>query len=125
VTSSSSHKRRRHVPQPGRDSAHIYWSETASGKKTFEVRDRDRRYHKIGPRLDEAKREARRMYGDEAPTLKRAGMTFADVTAEWRKARNVRPASAETFDTLLRLYVEPRFGRVKVREIERARFSLG
>jgi integrase len=116
---SSSHKRRRHVPQPGRDAAHIYWSETARGK-VFEVRDRNRKYHKIGPRLDEAKAEARRMFGEGTPTIKRAGMTFDEVTAEWRKARNVRPASAEIFDTLTRLYITPRFGRTKVREIDKA-----
>jgi integrase len=116
VQGSSSQKRRRHVPQHGAN--HVYWSETANGK-VFEVRDRNRKYHKVGTRLDEAKAEARRIYDDGTPTISRAGMKLDDVIAEWRQGRSVRPASAETFDCLLRLYIEPRFGRKKVREIDK------
>ena len=114
--------RERHVPQP--KASHVYWSRRANGKKVFEVRhprsgEGRRLYEVVGPRLDEAKARARVVYGDEAPQVRTVGLTLNDVAAEWKQARNVRPASAATFDLLLRLYIEPRFGRVKVREIDK------
>jgi integrase len=114
--------RERHVPQP--KASHIYWSRRADGSKVFEVRhprnsEGRRLYEVVGPRLDEAKARARAVYGDETPQVKSVGLTLEDVVADWQRTRNVRPASAEVFDTLLRLYIVPRFGRVKLREIDK------
>jgi integrase len=80
------------------------------GRRLFEV---------VGPRLDEAKARAREVYGDAAPRVSSVGLTFNDVLADWRAARQVRPGTAKNYDTWLRLYIEPRFGRVKVREISK------
>jgi integrase len=115
-------KRERHVPQS--KSQHIYWSRRADGSKVFEVRhprnaEGKRLYEVVGPRLDEAKARAREVHGGSAPKVVSVGLTLNDVIEQWKQARNVRPASAETFDYLLKLYIVPRFGRVKVRDIDK------
>jgi integrase len=127
--SSSQKRRRRHVPVP--KASHIYWSETApkteGGKpgKVFEVRhprnaEGKRLYEVVGPRLDEAKARARAVYGETAPRVTSVGRTLNEVIAYWREVRDVRPASAKVYDTLTRLYIEPTFGRRKVRELDEA-----
>jgi integrase len=117
-----SQRRRRHVPQP--KAAHVYWSETATGK-VFEVRhpsnaEGKRLYEVVGPRLDEAKARAREVYGETTPRVTSVGRTLDEVIEEWRKLRDVRPASASTYDTLVRLYVTPKLGRRKVRDLDEA-----
>jgi integrase len=123
VTRSSSQKRRRHVPQP--KAQHIYWSDRADGSKVFEVRhpanpDGKRLYEVVGTRLDQAKARAREVYGETAPPIKNVGVTLSEVIVEWRKLRDVRPATADTYDLLIRLYIEPKLGRCKARELDEA-----
>jgi integrase len=115
-------KRRRHVPQ-GKGASHIYWSETAKGK-VFEVRhprnaEGKRLYEVVGPNLAEVKARARQIHGDDSPRVVSVGLTLNDVAAEWRKVRQVRPQTADTYDALFDSHIEPRFGRVKVRDIDR------
>jgi integrase len=123
VTRSSSQKRRRHVPQP--KAQHIYWSQRADGSKVFEVRhprnsEGKRLYEVVGPRLDQAKARARELYGETAPPIKSVGVTLNEVILEWRKLRDVRPATAATYDLLIRLYIEPKLGRRKARDLDEA-----
>jgi integrase len=47
------------------------------------------------------------------------GLTLNTAAAEWRKVRQVRIQTANTYDTLYRCHIEPRFGRTKVRDIDR------
>jgi integrase len=114
---NESTKRRRHVPQS--KAQHVYWSETAKGK-VFEVRhprnaNGQRPYEVVGSNLAEAKARARQLHGDDSPRVMRVGLTLNTVAAEWRRVRQVRTQTA----TLYRCHVEPRFGRAKVREIDR------
>lgn len=114
-------KRERHVPQD--KATHIYWSRRADGTKVFEVRHPrnakgQRPYEVVGTRLDEAKARARQVYGDGAPRVTSVGLTLADVIAHWRDGRRVRPGTASSYDGCLRRYIEPRFGPVRVRDID-------
>jgi integrase len=124
VTSSSSQKqkRRRHVPQA--KAAHVYWSETARGK-VFEVRhpvngDGQRLYEVVGPRLDKAKARAHEVYNPAATPARTVTMTLDEAIACWRELRDVRPASEKVYDTLVRLYIEPKLGPRKIRELDEA-----
>jgi integrase len=101
----------------------FYWSETAKGK-VFEVRhphnaEGKRLYEVVGPRLDEAKARAREIHGDATPRVSSVGLTLNDVVEAWKEVRQVRPRSEESYDAHLRLYLVPRFGRVKIRDIQR------
>jgi integrase len=112
--------RKRHVPVKG--ASHIYWSEKASGK-VFEVRhprnaEGKRLYETVGARLDEAKARAREIHGDTTPRVLRVGITLGEVYDSWVAARDIRPASVRSFDGNYTRHIAPRFGRVKVREID-------
>lgn len=118
MTDSVSQKRRRHIPQHG--AQHVYYSIDAKGRKRFEVRGPapDRRYEPVSPNtLAEAKRRARELHSDTAPPVSRVGMRLGEVIASWVEVRQIRPSTAASYDSLIALYIAPRFGRVKVRDI--------
>jgi len=113
-------KRKRHVPVKG--ASHIYWSETKKGR-VYEVRharnaDGKRLFEAVGTRLDQAKARAREVHGESAPRVASVGVTFAEVTADWQRTREMRPRSAASLDANLRIHILPRFGRKKVRDID-------
>ncbi|HEX3266970.1 MAG TPA: tyrosine-type recombinase/integrase [Gaiellaceae bacterium] len=114
---ASDSKRERHIPQAR--AQHIYWTRRADGSKVFEVRDRNRKYHVVGPRLDEAKAEARRIYDEGAPTIKRAGLMLDDAYESWKQAREIRPSTAGLLDRIYDCHIRPKLGRRKLREIDR------
>jgi integrase len=114
---ASHSKRERHVPQA--KAQHIYWTRRADGSKVFEVRDRNRKYHVVGPRLDEAKAEARRIYDEGAPTIKRAGLTLDDAYEGWKASREIRPSTAALLDGIYACHIGPKLGRRRLREIDR------
>ena len=114
--------RERHVPQP--KAQHIYWSRRADGTKVFEVRhprnaDGKRPYEVVGPRLDQAKARAKEIHGTDAPRVTNVGLTLNDVIKSWQETRQLRPRSVESADRIIRLHIQPRFGRTKVRDITR------
>lgn len=113
---SEGSKRKRHVPVKG--ASNVYWSETSKGR-VYEVRhpSPSRLYEVVGTRLDAAKARAREVHGDASPRVVTVGLTLAQVVADWQRTREMRKRSAESFDAVYRLHIEPRFGRVKVREI--------
>ncbi|HZQ82466.1 MAG TPA: tyrosine-type recombinase/integrase [Gaiellaceae bacterium] len=115
-------KRLRHVPQPGKGNDHIYFSTRADGTKVYEVRlpGAKRVYETVGTRLDEAKARARVAWGATNPDpVASVGTRLADVVVHWQAHRNMRPRSAETFDAIYRIHIEPRFGSTKVRELDK------
>jgi integrase len=115
-------KRKRHVPV--HNAQHVYWSERANGTKVYEVRfprnaDGKRLYETVGPRLEDAKQRAREVHGLAAPRVASVATTLNQVIESWRETRELRPRSVESFDTMIRLHIAPRFGRVKVRDIDK------
>jgi integrase len=106
-------KRERHVPVAKAN--HIYWSRRADGTKVFEVRHPtpSRQYEVVGPRLDQAKARAREVHGGNAPAVVKVGMTVKELLARYRETRQV----GEDEDRILRLHIEPRWNRVKLRDI--------
>src|SRR5437870_3224608 len=115
-------KRQRHVPV--KNATHVYKSQRATGKWVYEVRHPanakgERLYEVVGQQLPAAKARAREVHGGTAPRVVSVGTTIAEVFADWKAAREMRPRSAETFDAVYRLHIEPRFGRKKVREIDK------
>jgi integrase len=120
ATTKSSPKRVRHVPQ--HNAQNVYYSVLADGSKVYEVRhppnaDGRRLFETIGTRLDAAKARAREVHHEQATAPTTVGTTFGDVVDQWRAARDMRPRSAVRLDSILRIHIEPRFRRVKVREI--------
>lgn len=93
---SSTVSRRRHVPVKGAPG--VYKSQR-NGGWVFEVRHpgKARRYGTVGTRLDQAKARAREVHG--APVqVASVGTRLDEVVADWRRTRQVRPSSAESFD---------------------------
>jgi integrase len=118
--SSKRTKRERHVPQT--KATHVYWSRRADGSKVFEVRhpvnaNGQRLYEVVGTRLDAAKARAHEIYGSQTAGVTAVGLTLADVVEHWKKSRQLRPRSAESFDGILRRHILVRFGRTRVRDI--------
>jgi len=104
----------------GKHAPGVYYSERVGGKKTYEVRHPEtRRWETVGPRLDAAKARVAEL----TVATYRGGvvadptMTVADLIVGWQEARDVAPRTAETQDAHVRLYVLPRWGRVKVRDV--------
>jgi hypothetical protein len=47
-------------------------------------------------------------------------VTLAEVLEGWRAWRKLKPRSEEAYDGHVRLHIVPKFGRMKVRDINRA-----
>jgi len=88
----------------------VYDSETGKSKRVYET---------VGTRLDQAKaRLAEVTTADhQGARLSSLTLTFAEAVKGWRETRQMRPRSIETYDALLRLYIEPRWSGVRLREI--------
>lgn len=119
---SDTPKRRQHVPV--KRASHVYKSQLADGSWTYYVRhprnaDGRRLMEKVGTRLDAAKARAREVHGDAAPRVTSVATTLNDVIESWRQTREMRPRSAANFDGIVRTHIAPRFGRVKVRDIDK------
>ena len=114
-------RRERHVPV--RNVSHVYWSRRANGSKVFEVRhpknvEGHRPYEVVGPRLDEAKARAREIYGSDrrvtniAMTVDQAHEKAGPVWEAELKQRTL-----ENYEDKYRLYIRPRWGRARVRDV--------
>jgi integrase len=123
----SSSTRVRHKPTAVQG---ITYSLTTKGKKSFEVRYTDpasgkQRYEKVGT-FEQAKARLREVQhkhvkgevvGD--PTI-----TVSELIERWREGRAaVKPKTARIYDDYIRLHIEPRWGKVRVREVQRAGIS--
>jgi hypothetical protein len=99
----------------------VYKSQRADGKWVYEVRHpgAKRLYEVVGTRLDQAKARAREIHGDAAPPVVSVGTTLGEVVEDWRRTRRMRKRSADNFDAVYRVHIEPRFGRMKVRDINK------
>jgi integrase len=116
-------KRTRHVPVRGAN--RVYVSQRSGGEKVYEVRhptnaEGKRLYEVVGPSLDEAKARAYQIHCPSAPRVLSVGTTFAQVVENWRLTRVMRPRSARDFDAILERRILPTFGRIKVRDIDKA-----
>lgn len=121
----SSVKRGRHVPVKGHD--HLYKSQRADGSWVYEVRHPQRNgrrpFEVVCPVREKgalAKTKARRaeLFAPTAPANVKVGATLTDAYDDWLLSRQVKPRSAETFDRNWRLHIEPRLGRVRVRDLD-------
>jgi integrase len=118
-------QRIRHRPVPNQTG--IYFSVNARGQKSFEVRHpTTRAYEVVGPRLDQAKARYAELVGSKARGERVApvGMRFSELLDSWREARQVKPRTADSYDAIIRDRIEPRWGRVKVREIQAHDISI-
>lgn len=119
MSESTVAKRRRHVPVNGAPG--VYWSETKKGK-VFEVRHPAnsagrRLYEVVGTRLDQAKARAREVHGGAVAPVSVA-TTVQEVVVDWQRTRQMRKRSAETFDAIYRIHIEPSLARRKVRDLD-------
>jgi integrase len=119
MSASKVAKRRRHVPVKGAQG--VYWSETKHGK-VYEVRhpanSQGRRlYEVVGTRLDQAKARAREVHGGAIAPVS-VSMTLSEVVVDWQRSRAMRKRSAETFDAIYRVHIEPTLARRKVRDLD-------
>jgi integrase len=115
MSDSTVAKRQRHVPVRG--AANVYKSQRRNGW-VFEVRHpgKARLYEVVGTRLDQAKARVRDVHG--APVEVASVSTRLDeVVADWQRTRQLRPRSADSYDALWRLHIEPVLGHRKAREI--------
>lgn len=114
-SSQETPRRKRHVPV--KNASHIYWSETARGK-VFEVRhprnaEGRRPFEVVGPRLDAAKARAREIHGGTAPPVNSVGMTVEQLLVRYRATHELSADEGR----ILKLHIEPRWSRTKLREI--------
>lgn len=120
----SSSTRVRHKPTAVQG---ITYSLNARGKKVFEVRYSDpvtnkQVYETVGT-FEQAKARLREVQhkhvkgevvGD--PTI-----TVSELIERWRDGRAaVKPKTARIYDDYVRLHIEPRWGKVRVRDVQRA-----
>jgi integrase len=117
MSDSTVEKRRRHVPVRGAPG--VYKSQRGKGW-VFEVRHpgKARRYETVGTRLDQAKARARDVHGSPVEVASVA-TRLDEVVADWQRTRQIRPRTAESYDEVWRLHIEPVLGHKKVREIGR------
>ena len=105
----------------------IYRRNDATGKpgKAFYVRytrqDGKRTFEAAGS-FEDAKRRLAEVQGriTRGEVVGNASTTLSQVIQDWQAIRNVKPRTAEAQDSHLRLYIRPRLGRMKVREVNRA-----
>ncbi len=100
----------------------VYVSILQDGSRVYYVRHPlngkgQRPYEKVGTDLRAAKVRAHEISAPNGRRVTTVGATLAEVAADWKTTRQMRPRSVETFDRILRLHIEPRFGRTKVRDI--------
>jgi integrase len=119
--STARRKNKRHVPT---QSSHIYYSLRADGSKAWEVRhpadaEGRRQYETLQPgsTFAQAKARAHEVHAADAPRMTSTNTTFAEVVADWRETRDMRPSSEARFDGILDRHVLPRIGRKRVRDI--------
>lgn len=104
----------------------IYYSVGASGCKMFEVRFTDatgkRRFETVGS-FEQAKARLAEANGrtSKGEVVGNTTVTLADLLPGWRALRevSVKPRTRETEEGNVRLHIEPRWGRAKVRDISK------
>jgi integrase len=119
---SNGSSRKQHVPV--KHAAHVYKSERANGKWVYEVRypanaEGKRPFVTVGPRLDEAKAQAHKVHSPDADRIVNVHTKLNEVAESWRKSRNYKTRSAQSFDDIYRLRIERTLGDKKVRDIDK------
>ena len=103
----------------------IYFRIKADGRKTFYVRytrPNGKRTFEAAGSFEEAKGRLSEVQGKikKGQVIGSTTTTVADVIVEWEQTRtHVKPRTREMEDTLVRLYIRPALGRMKVRDITR------
>lgn len=125
----ASGKRPRHVRAHKNLDARLRKSQRADGSWVYEIRrdvydadtgKRRRAFETVGTRLDQAKARLAEITTADAKGEKVSaiGMRVAEAVDGWRQVREIRPRTVEGYERNLRLYVLPRFGRMRVRDID-------
>jgi integrase len=119
---ASKHKVVRHSPTK---TTGIYFSQNSRGKKTFECRyvnsEGKRVYEAVGTfeaakaRLADLTNKVNR--GD---VVANTTMTLNEVLPSWREWRSLKPRSEAAYDSHVRQHIAPKFGRMNLRDINRA-----
>ena len=116
------HTPERHVPTA---TTGIYSSKNSRGKKTFECRyvnsEGKRVYEAVGT-FEAAKARLADLTNkvNRGEVVTNTTVTLAEVLEGWRAWRKLKPRSEEAYDGHVRLHIVPKFGRMKVRDINRA-----
>ncbi len=96
-----------------------------TGKTTWEARFRDssgRYTYEVCASLEAAKARRAEMSNKahRGELVVNSTATLNDVLPAWREWRRLKPRTLENYDDHVRIHIEPRFGRMKVRDISRA-----
>jgi integrase len=103
----------------------IYFRLKANGSKTFYVRFTDsggKRVYEACGSFEQAKRRLAEVTGklSKGGAVRDTSRTVASLISDWEKVRQVKPRTAETQDSHVRLYIRKPLGRMKVRDVTRA-----
>jgi len=116
------HTPERHVPTA---TTGIYFSKNSRGKKTFECRyvnsEGKRVYEAVGT-FEAAKARLADLTNkvNRGEVVTNTTVTLAEVLEGWRAWRKLKPRSEDAYDGHVQLHILPRFGRVRLRDINRA-----
>jgi integrase len=109
----------RHVPTK---TTGIYYSFRANGKKVFECRYTDsngrRRYQAVGT-FEAAKARLAEVTGKKfkGEVVANVSITVGELIEGWRAIREAKASTRVIEERNIRLYIEPRWKRVKVRDV--------